>query len=139
MTPEPGGRRQAGSGAGGPSASPPLPSHSRSAADSLPEPGRPPQQQPRGEAVPPACSSSCPPARCRGRRAAGPCTARIAAAAAPTAPAVRPAPPPGCSAGGGGGHEAVRTAQAAAHPHVEMSNPHAHLQACFQAGKRGGG
>lgn len=41
---------------------------------------------------PPACSSSCPPAPCRGRRAAGPCTAHIAAVAAPRAPAARPAP-----------------------------------------------
>lgn len=37
--------------------------------------------------LPLACSSSCPPAPCRGKRAAGPCTAHTAACAAPTAPA----------------------------------------------------
>lgn len=42
--------------------------------------------------LPLVCSSSCPPARCRGRRAAGPCTARTAAGAAPTAAAGRLAP-----------------------------------------------
>lgn len=52
--------------------------------------------------LPPVCSSSCPPAQCRGRRAAGPCTARTAACAAPTAPAVQPCPPPGWPAGLGG-------------------------------------
>ena len=42
-----------------------------------------------------ACSSSCPPARCHGRRAAGPCTARTAGGAAPTAPAAQRSPQTG--------------------------------------------
>ena len=42
--------------------------------------------------VPPVCSSSCPPAPCPCRRAAGPCTARTAACAPPKAPAGTPSP-----------------------------------------------
>lgn len=41
------------------------------------------------------CSSNCPLALCLGRRAAGPCTARTAVCAPPTAAAETPSPGPG--------------------------------------------
>lgn len=92
--------------------------------------------------LPLVCSSNCPPARCRGRRAAGPCTARTAACAAPTTPAGRLAPQRESSAWKKRKQKGRRECQSWGPPFghkgcPRISDPRANLQVSLLISKRG--